>query len=108
MGKQVQELTSELLATYKKLRLIRSEFLSKKYRPVNRSYPKYKLFDFEHPYREMNEHTQDAISSFEQMVKSMLDITIDDSSIRNELDKMTTMLILKQETDGVVERLRKL
>lgn len=108
MSMQAYALTVKMLETYKQMRQIRSTFLSKKYRPLHLSYPKYKLFDFEHPYQEMEEETKNALNSFERMLKIMLDLAIDESSIRNELDKMTTMLILSDKNDANIERLRKL
>jgi hypothetical protein len=42
------------------------------------------------------------------MLRLMLDIEIDGSSIRNELDKMTTMLILREKTDASIDRVRRL
>lgn len=108
MSKQAHDLSIELLDNYKQLRNIRSDFLSRKYRPLRQSYPKYKLFDFEHPYQEMDIQTKNVVKSFEQMLKHMLDVEIDGSSLRNELDNMTTMLILKNKSDATIERVRKL
>jgi len=108
MSKQAHKLTLEILENYKKLRNIRSEFLAKKFRPLKVDYPKYKLFDFEHPYFAMDDQTKNIVKSFEQMLKLMMDVEIDGSSIRNELDMMTTLLILKNQNDAVIDRLRKL
>lgn len=108
MSKEIYKLSVELLDNYKQLRNIRSDFLSRKYRPLLQSQLKYKLFDFEHPYQEMDIQTKNVIKSFERMLKLMLDVEIDGSSFRNELNKMTTMLILKDKSDATIERVRKL
>jgi hypothetical protein len=108
MPKKSYSVTVDLLENYKLVRQLRSEFLSRKYRPFYRSRPKYKLFEFEHPYYEMEAQTKNAVNSFELMIKQILDVEIDGGSVRNELNKMTTMLILSEKTDAVIERLRKL
>ena len=108
MSKQIQKLTLALLDNYKLTREIRSDFLSRKYRPLLNTRREYKLFDFEHPYFEMEGKTKNSVKSFERMLKLMLDVDIGESSIRNELEKMTTMLILKDKSDSVIERILKL
>ena len=94
MTTQAQNLTIELLKSYHQLRQMRSEFLSKKMRPLTTSFPKYKLFDFEHPYFEMDECTETAIKSFEKMIKLLLDAEIDGSSVRKELEQIKLFAIL--------------
>ena len=108
MSKKSYSVTVDLLENYKLVRNLRSEFLSRKYRPFYHSRPKYKLFEFEHPYYEMEAQTKKVVNSFELLIKQILDLEIDGGSVRNELDKMTTMLILREKTDAVIERLRKL
>ena len=97
MTTQAHDLTLELLKNYKRVRQIRSEFLSKKMRPLTTASPKYKLFDFEHPYFEMNEHTKTAVKSFERMIKLVLDVEIDGSAVRNELEKIKMFAILSNK-----------
>ena len=97
MTTQAHDLTLELLKNYKRVRQIRSEFLSKKMRPLTTASPKYKLFDFEHPYFEMNEHTKTTVKSFERMIKLVLDVEIDGSAVRNELEKIKMFAILSNK-----------
>lgn len=108
MSNQAHALTVELLKNYKQVRHIRSEFLSKKLRPLTTSFPKYKLFDFEHPYYEMNEQTTTAVKSFERMIKLVLDVEIDGSTVRKELEKIKVFAILSSKpVDEYVTKLLK-
>lgn len=97
MTTQAHALTLELLKNYKQVRQMRSEFLSKKMRPLTTTFPKYKLFEFEHPYFEMDEQTTTAVKSFERMIKLVLDVEIDGSSVRKELEKIKVFAILSNK-----------
>ena len=109
MSAKTQEIALGLLDQYRGIRSIRSDFLSKKYRPLLHRHPTYKLFDFEHPYHDMDARTDDMIESFEKLIKEMLDVDIDGSSIRKELERITIMTALKSENeDPIVKRIRKL
>lgn len=109
MSVKTHEIALGLVDQYRGIRNIRSDFLSKKYRPLLHSHPAYKLFDFEHPYHDMDERTNDMIESLEKFIKEILDVDIDGSSIRKELEKITIMATLKNENeDPIVKRIRKL
>jgi|AntAceMinimDraft_1070359.scaffolds.fasta_scaffold12853_2 hypothetical protein len=108
MSNQAHALILDLLKNYRQVRHIRSEFLSRKMRPLTTSFPKYKLFDFEHPYFEMDEHTAEAVKSFEQMIKRVLDVEIDGSTVRKELEKIKVFAILSSKpVDEYVAKLLK-
>ena len=108
MSNQAYLITLDILENYKKVRQFIYDFLSKKILPMLEQHPRYKLFDFEHPYFDMDTQTKDVVKSFENMLKNMLDLEIDGSTIRRELEKMTSFNILKETSDENIERLRKL
>jgi hypothetical protein len=109
MSAKTQEIALGLIDQYRGIRSIRSDFLSKKYRPLLHRHPTYKLFDFEHPYHDMDERTNDMIESFEKFIKEMLDVDIDGSSIRKELERIAVVAELSSETeDPIAKLIRKL
>jgi len=105
MSEKAEKIAIDILDNYKKIRRIRAEFLSRKMRPLYTRYPRYKLFDFEHPYFEMDKHSKEIIQSYEKMMGSLLDVEIDGGSIRSEFEKMKIMLILSDKSDEEIDKL---
>ena len=102
-------LTNNLLLAYKNIVIIKAEHNSKKLKALRTQRPGYKLFDFEHPYHDMEETTNTAEKQMKATIKAVLDVEIDGSTVRNELDKITMIAVLSsKQPDAIVKKLMKL
>lgn len=102
-------LTKNLLLAYKNIVKIKAEHSSKKLKAMKAQHPTYKLFDFEHPYHDMEETAKTAEKQMKETIKAVLDVDIDGSTVRNELNKMTVVAVLgDKQPDAIVKKLRKL
>jgi hypothetical protein len=101
-------LANNLLTAYKNAYGIKVEQKNLKLMAIRSQYPGYRMFDFEHPYHDMEEVTKAAEKHIKQMIKSVMDIEIDGSTVRKELEKIKVFAILSSKpVDEYVTKLLK-
>ena len=100
------KIAEDLLQAYKHILEVRENFKNNKLQALKRQNPKYKLFDFEHPYYDNKESLDVAVKHFRQMIKSMIDVEIDGSTLRSEWGKVQMFAILSNKpVDALMEKL---
>jgi len=105
----VSKIAEDMLQGYKNILEIRENFRIHKMHALKRQYHKYVIFDFEHPYYDNMDALDVAVKNYRQTIKSMMDVTIDGSSFRNEWEKVKMFAILSDKpVDELMENLLKL
>jgi hypothetical protein len=102
-------LASNLLQAYKNICTIKKEHKNSKLMAVRAQYPGYKMFDFEHPYHDMENTTKAAEKQIKQTIKAVLDVEIDGSTVRKEWEKIVVFAHLSSKPlDADIAKLLKL
>lgn len=102
------QVAASLLQAYKTAQSLQQQHKKLKADAL-RSNPKYRVFDIEHPYFDIEPLTIDAVKHIKQSIKVMMDVDIEGSSVRKEWEKMKVMAALSSKPlDADVESLLRL
>jgi hypothetical protein len=102
-------LATDLLNAYKNIVQIKQEHKNSKLEMLRSQKPGYKHFDFEHPYHDMEQTTKQAEQQMKNTIKAVMDVEIDGSTVRKELEKLNVIAYLSSKpVDETVIKLLKL
>lgn len=102
-------LATDLLNAYKNIVQIKQKHKSRKLEMLRSQKPGYKHFDFEHPYHDMEKTTKLAEQQMKKTIKAVMDVEIDGSTVRKELEKINVIAHLSSKpVDATVTKLLKL